>query len=216
MAVMSTTTDVAMAKASGKFTTRMTSLIMMAMLESPAPPRSWISVEVPECHDEDEEESGDHPGHGKRQDDAAERRPGAGAEVLAGADHRGFDPREDQHHRHHGKGQVGGDHADHHREVGEEQPLERLVDDAEADKRVVDDAGAAENEPPGEGADERAGEEGDGEEHDQDRGAPRSAHQADDGGGRKGEDRAERRGKSSKPGGADEDRQAPGIEERAV
>src|SRR5262249_27342804 len=47
IADMMTTTAVAMAKARGKFTTRMTSLIMMAIEESPAPPRSWISVDVP-------------------------------------------------------------------------------------------------------------------------------------------------------------------------
>ena len=162
-----TTTDVAMAKASGKFTTRMTSLIMIEMLESPAPPSSWISVEVPSATTKTKRNPAITPGMASGRTMRRSVVQNAGAEILARADHRGLDPREDQHHRHDGERQVGGDHADHHGEIGEEQPLDRLVDDAEADERVVDDARPAEHEPPGEGADQRASEERNGEEHDE-------------------------------------------------
>ncbi len=117
--------------------------------------------ELAEHHDADEDRADDDAGQTEREDDLAQHTPEIGAEIARGfedvrvyaAEHEGDRPDHED--------DVDLRHADHDREIGEQQRVDRLVNDPRLHEQDVDRSFLAEHRAPGENADQERGPERD-------------------------------------------------------
>jgi hypothetical protein len=121
-------------------------------------------------HDGDDEDGADDDaGARQRHDDVPQRLPGRGAAVVGRFDQAAVNAHhriEDRHDHEHG---VEVHEGQHHREIGEQQPLDRLVHDAQAHQALVDQAVAAQQRHPRDHADHVGRPERDRAQHEQQR-----------------------------------------------
>ena len=104
------------------------------------------------------------PGLASGNDDVDQRLPAGGAGIIGGLDQPLVDADHRVEDRHHHEESKEVNQRQHHGEFGEQQPFERLMDQADALKRPVDQAVAAEQRNPRDHADHVRGPERNGAE----------------------------------------------------
>ena len=115
--------------------------------------------EFAEHHDADKNRADDDAGQAQREDDLAQHPPEARAEIARGFEDIRIDAAEHEGDRPDHEHDIDLRHADHDREIGEQQRLDRLVDDSRLHQDDVDRPLFAEHGPPRDHADQERGPE---------------------------------------------------------
>src|ERR1700730_18843520 len=127
-----------------------------------------------------------------------------------------FDPYEYERNWNYRERKIGCHHAEHDREIGEQQPLDWRVHDSKAYQRVVDDALSAKHKAPSKGTNQATCEERNGEQREEQCSSPWRAQETGDCRGRNSEERGNCRRHCGKAGCSEKHGRSPVLQKCGI